>query len=109
MANTHTWVITELECYPSKNGLDNVVFNIHWKRYASDTSGRKADCYGSQAVELNKNSAFTAYEELTFAQVCAWLEDAIGPAAVVDMDAALDAQLAKQIAPLVVSLPLPWA
>lgn len=108
MANTYTWVISALECYPQHEGYTDVVFNICWRRQATDGT-HSADIYGSQAVTLDAEAPFTPYADLTFDQVVGWLESAFGPELLAAQVAALDQQIANQINPPVVSPPLPWA
>ncbi len=108
MSNTYTWVISQLECYPEADGHEDVVFTCHWRRQATDGT-HTADVYGSQGVTLDAGAPFTPYADLTFEQVCGWLEDAMGAERVTEMDAALDQQIENQINPPVVVLPLPWA
>jgi hypothetical protein len=49
---------------------------------------------------------FTAYPDLTFEQVCGWLNVGLD---VATLDATLDTQLENLINPPIISLPLPWA
>ena len=109
MTNTYTWVISQLDAYPQHEGHTDVVFTVHWRRQATDGNGHTGDIYGSQAVTLDAEAPFTPYADLTFEQVCGWLEDAMGAERVTEMDAALDQQIENQINPPVVVLPLPWA
>lgn len=109
MSNTHTWIISQLESYPEADGHTDVVFTVHWRRVASDGDGHNAVIYGSQGVTLDPAAPFTAYADLTEDQVIGWLEDAMGAEKIAAMDAALDQQIADQINPPVVVLPLPWA
>ena len=107
MSNTYTWVISQLEAYPSYEGKTDVVFTVHWRRQATDGT-HFADVYGSQSVTLEPDAPFTPYADLTQAEVEGWLEDAIGAERVAEMDAALDAQIENQINPPVITPPLPW-
>ena len=107
MANTYTWVISQLDCYPEADGHQDVVFTIHWRRQATDGT-YTADIYGAQAVTLDAEAPFTPYADLTFDQVVGWLEDALGPETCAAQIVALDTQIENQINPPVVVLPLPW-
>jgi hypothetical protein len=108
MSNTYTWQISQLECYPQEDNKTDVVFNIHWRRQATDGT-YSADIYGAQSVTLDAEAPFTPYANLTEAQVIGWLEEAFGPETLAAQVAALDQQIANQINPPVVSPPLPWA
>lgn len=108
MSNTYSWQITQLECYPQKDGKTDVVFNIGWARIATD--GTHTVCNGgSQSVTLDAEAPFTPYADLTFDQVVGWLEAALGPETCAAQIVALDQQIENQINPPVVSPPLPWS
>lgn len=108
MPNTYNWVISQIECYPEKDGKQNVVFVIHWRRQATDGT-HTADVYGSQGVTLDPAAPFTPYADLTQSQVEGWLVDAMGADKVAEMDANLDKQIADLVNPPVVRPPLPWS
>jgi hypothetical protein len=108
MANTYTWVITQLECYPQHEGQTDVVFTIHWDRLASDGARHRARTHGSQSVTLDPDAPFTPYANLTEAQVIGWLESALGDEQLASQIAALDQQIEDQINPPVIRPPLPW-
>lgn len=98
-----------MEEYPTTaDNLTDVVFIVHWRRQASTVVDEKtytADSYGALSVEQPNPEDFTPYENLTFEQVCEWLEAGLD---VESLDTSLDKQLENQINPPVVSLPLPW-
>jgi hypothetical protein len=107
MANTYTWVISQLDAYPQQDGHTDVVFTVHWRRQATDGT-HTADIYGSQAVTLDPNATYIPYAELTEAIVIGWLEDAMGAETLEAQKAALDKQIEDQINPPVVRPALPW-
>jgi hypothetical protein len=108
MANTYSWVISQLEAYPQHEGHSDVVFTVHWRRQATD-GHHFADVYGSQGVTLDPDATFKPYANLTQADVEGWLEDAMGAEKVAEMDESLDKQIENQINPPVVRPALPWA
>lgn len=105
---TYTWTFPALDAYPSHEGVTNAVFNIHWRMTADDGEGHIAEVYGTQAAGPIDPADFTAFESLTKAQVQGWVEAAMGEEKVAAMKASLDAQIANQITPPVVSLAAPW-
>lgn len=109
MATTYSWVISSLECYPEFEGKKDVVFTVHWRRRATDGQGHNGDIYGVQAVTLDPLAPFTPYANLTAAQVEGWVVNAMGAARIAALDADLAKQIADQIAPPVSTPPLPWA
>lgn len=108
MSNQYSWIISALECYPKKDGHQDVVFVCHWRRQATDGNGHNADIYGSQAVTLDAEAPFTPFADLTEAQVIGWLEDAIGAETLAAQVTALDQQIEDQINPPILKPPLPW-
>jgi hypothetical protein len=92
--------------YPQQDGEQDVVFNVHWT--LSGTNGTfTGSVYGSHSVTVNPDEPFTAYAELTQAQVLGWIWSSG-----VDRDAQqanVAAQIEAQVNPPVISLPLPWS
>ncbi len=108
METTYNWVVSQMDTKPQDGGLADVVSTIHWRRQATAVEGENtysADTYGSMACATPSDTDFTAYADLTFEQVSAWLEDGLDVAA---LDAGLDAQIDAIINPPIVALPLPW-
>lgn len=106
MATTYTWSVTAMDEYPEVDGEQNIVFNVHWSLVGVD-GDYTASVYSTQSVTTNPDEPFTPYASLTQEQVLGWIW-----AAGVDKDAAeasVAQQIANQINPPVVSLPLPWA
>ena len=108
MSNQYSWIISQLEAYPQHDNHTDVVFTVHWRRQATDGT-HFADTYGSQSVTLDPDAPFTAYADLTEAQVIGWLEDAFGPDTLAAQVAALDKQIEDLISPPVLRPALPWA
>ena len=107
MSNSYNWIISQLECYPEHDNHTDVVFTVHWRRQATDGT-HTADIYGSQSVTLDPDAPFTAYADLTEAQVIGWLEDAFGAETLAAQVASLDKQIEDQINPPIVRKPNPW-
>lgn len=108
MANIKTWIVVQMDTAPSADGLTDVVKSVHWRRSATEVDGDKTyytDVYGLMPCETPSSTDFTAYPDLTFEQVCGWLEAGLD---VASWDAALDAKIADLINPPIVNLPLPW-
>lgn len=109
MAIVYNWIISSMDEYPTTSeNLTDVVFNIHWRRSASQIVDGKTyytDIFNMLSVPAPSPEDFTPYADLTFEQVCGWLEAGLD---VAEIDAGLEAQLDALINPPVVSLPLPW-
>lgn len=102
------WVIAALNCAVESEGLSNVINIIHWRYNATQVDGDKtwfADTYGAICVAQPNPQNFIPYADVTEAEVIAWLE-AILP--VEAMQLSLENNIALQINPVEVTLPLPW-
>ena len=109
MTTEYTWVVSQMDTAPSLDGLTDVVVTVHWRRNAVAVEGETtyfADVYGSMACATPSETDFTAYPDLTFEQVCSWLDAGNDVPA---LDANLDTQIENQINPPIIVLPNPWA
>lgn len=103
------WVISELNCAVESEGLPDVINVIHWRYNATQVDGDKtyfADTYGASSVAQPNPQNFIPYADVTEAEVIGWLEEILPVEA---MQASLEANIALQITPKEVTLPLPWA
>jgi hypothetical protein len=100
----YTWTISSMETAPSEDGLTDVVKTIHW-RYKGVDGDYQAEVYSSFACASPSSTDFTAYEDLTEADVIGWLEAGIDVDA---MNTNIDSQIENLKNPPIVSLPLPW-
>jgi hypothetical protein len=108
METTFQWVISQLNCAVELEGLPNVINVIHWRYNATQVEGDKtwfADMYGSSSVSQPNPQNFIPYEDVTYEEVCAWLEQILP---VDDMKASLEANIYNQQNPTEITLPLPW-
>lgn len=104
MALETKWVVSQLDTAPSEDGLTDVVKTVHY-RYQGQDEQYFAEVYGTMACATPSETDFTAYVDLTYEQVCAWLEAGLDVEA---MDTNLAAQIENQKNPPIVNLPLPW-
>lgn len=103
------WIISAMDTAPSEDGLTDVVKVVHWRRNAEEKDGDKTyygDIYGTMACSAPDPMSFKPYNELTFDEVCTWLESNMD---VNQIDENLDKQIEYQKNPPIVQLPLPWA
>jgi hypothetical protein len=108
MAITYTWDVVQMNAYPEKDGLTDVVFQIHWTLVGTDNT-YKASAYSSCGVRLKNDAPYTPYNELTLEQVVGWVKDALGETKVAELEANIATQIQNQINPPVVTPPLPWS
>jgi len=104
MATTYQWVINQMDTKPQEGQLLDVVIVVHWTRLA--TQGEiVVSSYGTMGCSTPSATDFTAYPDLTQAQVEGWLNNGLDTAAI---DKGLDQQIENIINPPIVVLPLPW-
>jgi hypothetical protein len=103
------FVISQLNCAVESEGLPDVIQIIHWRYNATQEHDGKvyfADTYGSSNVAQPNPQNFIPYADVTEAEVIGWLNEILP---VEDMQAGLEANIALQITPKEVTLPLPWS
>lgn len=105
-----TWVINQLNCLVSSDGLQDVINVIHYSYFATDVdeTGKEwvASMYGTANVEQPNPQNFIPYADVTELEVTNWLEQVLD---VSTMQANLLANIELQKHPVEVTLPLPWA
>jgi len=110
MATTYKWVISALESYPKNaEGLTDVICIVHWRYQTEQVENEKtyfADVYGTLSVDAPDPANFVPYEQVTYEMVCGWLEAGLDKVA---LEQNLDSQIADQINPKIVTLPLPFS
>lgn len=108
METNFQWVISQLNCAVESDGLPNVINVIHWRYNATQVNGDKtyfANTYGSSSVAQPNPQNFIPYADVTEQEVINWLEQILP---VEDMKTALENNIALQITPVEITLPLPW-
>ena len=102
--NTYQWIINQLDTAPSQDGLTDVVKVVNWTRTAQQAD-INVSCYGTMGCTTPSSTDFTAYPDLTYEQVCGWLDAGLDVASI---DLGLDKQIENIINPPIIVLPLPW-
>jgi hypothetical protein len=100
--NTYKWVISSLDAKIKDGELEKIIETIHW-RYKATDGEHTADIYGSVGLEAPDAETFKPFEQITQADVEAWLEAKLDVQA---MQAGLDAQIELQKNPTHISLSL---
>ena len=101
---TILWLIERLLTKPVEGSNTDVVITADWRCNGSQESF-SGTCYGSCSFQPPSGS-FTPYEDLTEQQVLDWCyENGVDKNAI---EANVLFQIANQINPPIVSLPLPW-
>lgn len=107
MATTYNWNIVQMDAYPEKNGLMDVVFQVHWTLVGTDNTFI-GTVYGSCDVTLDESVTYTPYNELTHEQVVGWVIETLGAEQVTSLETNIATQIENKINPPVVTPPLPW-
>jgi hypothetical protein len=105
---TYNWVISALDTAPQDGQLLDVVKVVHWRYQANEQVEEKsyfAEVYGTMACATPSEIDFTAYPDLTEAQVISWLEAGLDTES---LQTNLTSQIENQINPPIINLPLPW-
>jgi hypothetical protein len=101
---TILWLIERLLVKPTEGTNTDVVITADWRCNGTQESF-SGTCYGSCSF-APPNGSFTPYDQLTEAQVLDWcFANGVDKSAI---EANVSLQIANQINPPVVSLPLPW-
>jgi hypothetical protein len=102
------WVISSLNCAVESEGLPDVINQIHYRYNATQEHDGKvyfADTYNVVSVAQPNPQNFIPYADVTEADVINWLEQILPVEA---MQLALENNIALQINPVEITLPLPW-
>ena len=100
----YKWVINARDCVPKEEELTDVVSIVHWTRFAQEDN-IQVSVNGTMTCGQPSETDFTAYPDLTYEQICSWLEAGLN---VAEIDANLDSQILNIINPPIVTLPLPF-
>ena len=109
MAITYTWNCTTVDTYPTKSDQADVIFNVHWRLNGvkevegEDLNPMTGDSYGVVSLDTEDLSTFTAFADITEADVIGWVEAALGEDQVAALKTSIDAQIAEKITPTVVT------
>jgi hypothetical protein len=88
----YKWVISDLKAKIQDGELSNVIDTIHY-RYQAEDGEYLTDVYGSVGLEAPEADSFIPADELTVADVEAWLESKLDVEALKEgLDAQIEAQ-----------------
>jgi len=103
-----TWIINKMDVMPLENGLTNVVKVIHWERSSNIMINEQTInvcSYGKLKCETPTKENFTSYENITYEQVCGWLNSGLNVKAI---DFELQVEIYNLMNGYIVNLPLPF-
>jgi hypothetical protein len=107
MANTYNFKINAVDCHTVQDGLEKVVYNVHWSYFGTSEGDVTASIIGVESVDAPSAESFTAFESLTEDIVIGWIEAKMGEERIQSMKDSLDAQIQEKTAPTKVTLQLP--
>lgn len=102
------WYINAMDCKPQDGDLTDFVVVVHWTRNAKEIINDVeyfASVYGTQSFSAEDVTDFIPYDQLTYEDVCGWLDGSMDVAA---LDLNLDQQIENQVNPPIVTPPLPF-
>lgn len=109
MTIAKTWGVVQMDTYPTFDNFTNIVFTVHWNLTATDGEGHTGHTYGSVGLVVDPENGYTPYDQLTEEEVVGWVKDSLGAAQVLSYENSVAQQIADQINPPVIKLPLPWS
>ena len=120
MAVTHTWSVNNQLQTRTQDGLSEVVFSVVWNLSSEETvDGKTYRISSANQISLNTDNldpaTYTAFADLTEAQVVGWAKDQIDANAATgegvvcaEWEAGHDRNIAKQINPPTAVETAPW-
>lgn len=103
-----TWKVENIECLTQSGDLENVVYNVAWRVFASDGT-TQTSTYGATVVPAPTLENFIPYSQLTEETVLGWVHSVMGEDQKAMTEASAVSALEYILSPKVVTQPLPWA
>jgi len=107
MAIIYDWILNPLTVKPVEGSLTDVVITVDWRRTAVD-GNYASSVYGQVSLGPPNPSNYTAFADLTKAQVQGWVVSILTQEVVAQYDASLAQNIADQKNPPTIPLPPPW-
>lgn len=104
----YKWYINRMDCIPKEGEMTDIVSAIYWSRLAEqyfDGELIQVSINGIMLCSSPSETDFTAYADLTFEQICQWLDSGLN---VSEIDSNLDSKIDNIINPPIINLPLPF-
>lgn len=102
--NTYFFTINSVDAHVEKDGLQNVIYNVHYSYVAQDSNQNVVRDIGVIEISEPNSESFTPFEQLTQDDVIGWIEPLLDVSA---MQERLDQQLSEMATPTKVTLQLP--
>ena len=110
MATTYTWIIEQMDCYPTQPQPD-CVFNVHWRCNAADETypTTTATYCNIQTIIYDPSEPYIPYDQLTQDIVLSWTLEGLGEEQIAIIQSGLSDTIDNILNPPVTSPPLPWS
>lgn len=105
MANTFTWVITQMDTIPNFNGFTNFVTRVYWKYIGTNENNTSSSIDGYVEFDERGPNPYIEYDNITEEEVKNWLN---GYTSVGEMQSIISQRIYNIENPPIVNLPFPW-
>jgi hypothetical protein len=109
MPITYSMKIDSLDCVPSLDGLSNVVSRAIWTMNGTDGDLTASTSASTEFPAPSPEQPFISFDDLTEETVIGWVEDCADATYLESRREVIAGMIAAQIAPPVITPPLPWA
>ena len=77
---TYDWNCKTVDVIPTKDGLTNVIFQVHWivTGTSDDDEPITSTMIGVESLDTDNITDFTSFEDITNEQVTAWVINKMG-------------------------------
>ena len=106
----YIWDCKTVDTYPTHAGESDVVYNVHWRvtgvsdQVDSDRDPYSVAIIGTQALNTEDLSNFTAFDTVVHSDVVGWVKEAMGEEAVANIESGIESQIDNLITPTSVTL-----
>lgn len=98
-----TWSITSMVIIPQVDQYSDYAWQVGWACTATDGTNTQTISSSVTFYPAQQGQPYTPYDQLTEAQVIAWVQQALGPEQTANTESVVTSLLTAQQAPL------PWA
>jgi len=98
-----TWSITSMVIIPQVDQYSDYAWQVEWACTATDGTNTQTINASTTFYPDQQGQPYTPYDQLTEAQVIAWVQAALGPEKTANTESVVTSLLTAQVAPL------PWA
>jgi hypothetical protein len=110
MATIYTWDCKTVDVYPTEGANTDVVYNVHWRLTGtSDQLDPAGNAYsvtniGTEMIDTSDITNFIPIEDVTNAEVTAWVEASMGADQVTALEASIQSAIDLLITPTSITM-----